>query len=283
MTTPLTDAWIKCFKPNPEARLRLFCFPHVGSSASVFRTWPNSLPPEIEVCGIQLPGRESRFKEALFTQIPPLVQALTPALQPYSDIPFAFFGHSLGALLSFEVARQLRAQQQPGPVHLFVSGRRAPQIPDRNPLLHTLPEPEFLEELRYLNGTPKAVLENSELMQLFLPVLRADFSLCGTYHYQSQPPLDCSISAFGGLEDVEETHDLLLDWSKQTYASFSLQMLPGDHFFLYSNQELLLKLSQELNQLLQRSLSVNVEDAKSDTNVESTDFVDINFVDTNIS
>jgi medium-chain acyl-[acyl-carrier-protein] hydrolase len=157
----------------------------------------------------------------------------------------------MGALISFELARELRAQQEPGPVHLFISGRRAPQIRDRNPLIHTLPQPEFLEELRQLNGTPKVVLENSELMQLFLPIVRTDFSICGTYTYLEQSPLDCSISAFGGIEDTEETPDLIENWSAQTHSSFSLQMLPGDHFFVNTSQPLLLEmLSRELHQLL---------------------------------
>jgi medium-chain acyl-[acyl-carrier-protein] hydrolase len=222
----------------------------------VFRTWADNLPPFIELYTIQLPGREERFKEAPFTHISPLVETLTPVLRPYLDIPFAFFGHSMGALISFELARQLRAQQAPVPVHLFISGRRAPQIRDRNPLMHTLPQDEFLAELRYLNGTPNQVLENAELMQLFLPTLRADFSVCGTYTYLSEPPLDCSISVFGGLEDTAETSDLLESWMLQTRSNFSLQMLPGDHFFVQTSQPLLLEmLSQQLNQLVNTSLS----------------------------
>ena len=245
------NCWVRCPNPNPQADFRLFCFPYAGGGASIFRKWSDSLPPYVEVCPIQLPGREDRLKEAPFTHISPLVQTLTQVLRPYLSIPFAFFGHSMGALISFELARQLRAQQEPDPVHLFISGRRAPQIRDRNPLIHTLPQPEFLEELRQLNGTPKVVLENSELMQLFSPILRADFSICGTYTYLEQSPLDCSISAFGGIEDTEETPDLIENWSTQTHSSFSLQMLPGDHFFVNTSQALLLEmLSGELHQLL---------------------------------
>jgi medium-chain acyl-[acyl-carrier-protein] hydrolase len=251
VTLPTFNSWIRCPNPNPQASFRLFCFPYAGGGASIFRTWSDSLPPYIEICPIQLPGRENRLKEAPFTDISPLVQTLAQVLRPYLNIPFAFFGHSMGALISFELARQLRAQQEPGPVHLFISGRRAPQIRDRNPLIHTLPEPEFLEELRRLNGTPQVVLDNAELMQLFLPILRADFSICGTYTYLSEPPLDCSISAFGGIEDTGETSDLIESWSVQTRSCFSIQMLPGDHFFVYTSQQILLEmLAHELQQVV---------------------------------
>lgn len=235
-----SNPWIKCFHPNPNAIFRLFCFPYAGGGASIYRTWSNSLPANIEVCAIQLPGREDRFKEPPFTNISPLVETLTQVLRPYLNIPFAFFGHSMGAIVSFELARQLRIQQEPCPVHLFVSGRRAPQIPDRNPLIHTLPEKEFLAELRLLNGTPKNVLE-SEFMQLLLPTLRADFSICGTYTYLNQPPLDCPISAFAGTEDSTETHELIQNWKEQTYSSFSLSSLPGNHFFIQTSRHLLLE------------------------------------------
>ena len=244
------NSWVRCLNPNPQAYFRLFCFPYAGGAASIFRTWSNSLPPDIEVCTIQLPGREDRLKEAPFTHISPLVEILTQIIHPYLDIPFAFFGHSMGALIGFELARKLRAQQAPTPNHLFISGRRAPHIPDRNPLIHTLPEPEFLSELRQLNGTPKQVLEHYELMQLLIPILRADFSICGTYTYLTEPPLDCSISAFGGIEDSGETPELIESWSVQTSSLFSLEMLPGDHFFINSSRQLLLEMiSQKIDQV----------------------------------
>jgi medium-chain acyl-[acyl-carrier-protein] hydrolase len=244
---PSSNTWIKCPNPNPSASIRLFCFPYAGSGASIFRNWANSLPYFVEVCAIQLPGREERRKEPLFNHISPLVQTLTQVLDSYLDRPFVFFGHSMGALVSFQLARQLRANQQRTPSHLVVSGRRAPQIPDRNPLLHTLPEDEFLAELRRFNGTPQQVLENPELMQLFLPTIRADMAICDTYPYVEEPPLDCSISVFGGQDDSEATGNHLEGWKIQTSSQFSLQMLPGNHFFLHSCQSLLLeKLTQEL-------------------------------------
>jgi medium-chain acyl-[acyl-carrier-protein] hydrolase len=171
----------------------------------------------------------------------PLVQAIATALLPHLDKPFALFGHSMGAIVSFELARLLRQNYGISPVYLFVSGRRAPQIPHPKPPTYNLPEPAFLAELRRLNGTPKAVLENAELLQLLLPIVRADFEALETYFYQAQPPLECPIAAFGGLSDTETNIDNLEAWANQTTAAFSLQMLPGDHFFLHSAQSQLLQ------------------------------------------
>jgi medium-chain acyl-[acyl-carrier-protein] hydrolase len=190
------------------------------------------------------------MKLPAFTQLQPLVQAIAPVLLPHLDKPFAFFGHSMGALVSFELARLLRKEYNISPVHLFVSGRHAPQIPDTKPPVHALPEPEFKEELRRLNGTPEAVLQNAELMQLLVPILRADFAVLETYVYTTEPPLNCPITAYGGSEDEEASYDELQAWQKQTNAAFSLQMFTGDHFFLHSAQSLLLQsLSQELHRI----------------------------------
>jgi medium-chain acyl-[acyl-carrier-protein] hydrolase len=153
----------------------------------------------------------------------------------------------MGGLVSFELARLLRKKYGKSPVHLFISGYRAPQVPDPDPPIHDLPEPEFLEALRRLNGTPEVVLGNTELMQILLPALRADFAVIETYAYTPESPLACPITAFGGLQDREVSCEDLKAWQQQTNAAFSLQMLPGDHFFLQSAQPLLLQsLSQEL-------------------------------------
>jgi medium-chain acyl-[acyl-carrier-protein] hydrolase len=162
------------------------------------------------------------------------------AIMPYLDRPFAFFGHSLGALLSFELARYLRKQHGLSPIHLFLSGLGAPQIPVRELARHNLPEAEFIEELHRLKGTPKEVLENPELMRLMIPMLRADFSVSATYEYKIEPPLDCPFTVLGGLQDDDVGHEMLEGWREQTLSTFSLRMLPGDHFFLHSAQALLL-------------------------------------------
>jgi medium-chain acyl-[acyl-carrier-protein] hydrolase len=246
-TTTAFDSWIACRKPNPQARLRLFCFPYAGTGASIFRTWSDGLPADVEVCPVQFPGRGTRLMETPFTQLSPLVQALAQTLVPLLDKPFAFFGHSLGALVGFELARQLRRQSGVQPVRLFVSADRAPQIPHRERPIHALPEGEFLVELRRLNGIPGKVLEEAELMQIMLPVLRADFAVYETYVHSTEPPLNCPISTFGGLQDHRVSRGDLEAWRDQTSGSFSLWMFPGDHFFWNTIQPLLLKvLSQEL-------------------------------------
>lgn len=241
MTT--TNSWITCPKPNPKARLRLFCFPFAGGAASSFRTWPEQLAPDIEVCPVELPGRGKRLREPLVTGLLPLIETLTPLLLPYLDIPFAFFGHSMGTLISFELARQLRRQEAPSPRHLFISGRRAPQLAARKPPIHNLPKPELIEELRQYNGTPEAVLANQELMELFLPILRADLGINETYTYTTEPPLNCPISVFGGLEDTDANSDELTAWGDQTSSTFTIDMFPGGHFFINNKKE--------CNQLLQ--------------------------------
>lgn len=236
-----TNPWIVCPKPSPQARLRLLCFPHAGGAASVFYPWADELPGDIEVCAIQLPGRESRLREPPFTRLSPLVRALVQAIQPCLSLPIAIFGHSLGALVGFELARQLRRQKMPGPVCLFVSGHRAPHLPSRTPPVHQLPQEEFIAEMRRLKGTPEEVLQHTELLRLLLPLLRADFAVNETYGYTPEAPLACPIYAFGGLEDDEANYDELVAWREHTCNSFELRMFPGDHFFLYSARAPLLQ------------------------------------------
>ena len=246
-TATAIDSWIAFRKPNPQAYIRLFCFPYAGTGASIFRTWPDGLSADVEVCPVQFPGRGTRMMETPFTQLSPLVQALAQALVPPLDKPFAFFGHSLGALVGFELARQLRRQSGVQPVRLFVSADRAPQIPHRDRPIHALPEREFLVELRRLNGIPEKVLGDGELIQIMLPILRADFAVYETYVYSTEPPLNCPISTFGGLHDHRVSRGDLEAWRNQTSGSFSLRMFPGDHFFWNTTQPLLLQvLSQEL-------------------------------------
>ena len=229
------------------AKIRLFCFPYAGGSSLIFRTWARALGPSIAVCPAHLPGRERRLTEKPYTSARSVVEAAAEAIIPHLDLPFAFFGHSMGALISFELARHLRRLHQPLPIHLFLSGRCAPQSGIREKVTYNLPPKEFAEELRRLNGTPREVLENQELMELMSPLLRADFEICETYDYTQEPALDCPITAFGGLDDHEVTGEMIAAWREQTTGSFRLCMIPGDHFFVHSAQQRILGvLSAEL-------------------------------------
>jgi medium-chain acyl-[acyl-carrier-protein] hydrolase len=234
-----------------EVRLRLFCFPYAGRGASIFRTWNHHLPPAVELYPVQSPGRETRLAEPPFVRLTPLVERLSETLTPYFDVPFAFFGHSMGALVSFELARYLRKQGRPGPIQLFVSGHRAPQLPRSRPPLHDLPESALLRALRELKGASEQVLQNRELLDLLLPTLRADLAVCENYQYRPEDAFDCPIAAFGGLEDSAVSREDHAAWIAQTRCSFSLHMFPGDHFFLHSAKEgLLSALFQQLQTLL---------------------------------
>lgn len=229
--------------------MRLFCFPYAGGSALTYRHWAAQLPPSVETCLVQLPGRGSRLHETPSKQMKPLVEATARGLSVYFGKPFAFFGHSMGAIISFELARLLRREDGLEPIRLFVSGRGAPQVADSDPLTYTLPDPEFLAELRRLEGTPQEVLEHPELMQAMLPLLRADFEAIQTYSYQAEPPLNCPISAFGGLQDPSFSREDLGAWREQTTGSFSLRLFPGNHFFINIDQHLVLAaIAQELSQ-----------------------------------
>jgi medium-chain acyl-[acyl-carrier-protein] hydrolase len=164
------------------------------------------------------------------------VEEVAAGLLPFMDKPFAFFGHSMGAMIAFELARRLRRTGGSLPVHLFLSGSGSPHHPTLERHIYDLPEPELLEELRRLNGTPKGALDNPELMQLLLPVIRADFAVCQTYVAAEEPPLECPLTVFGGLQDTDVTRESLTAWRQQTTGSFSLWMLQGDHFFLHASQ-----------------------------------------------
>lgn len=235
------ERWLAYREINRRARLRMFCFPYAGGGASIYRGWASGLPPDVEVCPVQLPGREGRLREKPFEAALPLVQAIADALDGLLDLPFVFFGHSMGGLLSYELAHELARRGRPRPLHLFVSGRRAPQVPSREEPIHALPEPEFIAKLRELNGTPEEVLQHEELMRLLIPILRADFAVNETYEYLAREPLDAGISAFGGLGDEEVTREDADAWRSQTRARFRLRMLPGDHFFVHSAKDMILE------------------------------------------
>jgi medium-chain acyl-[acyl-carrier-protein] hydrolase len=187
----------------------------------------------VEVVSVQLPGRESRFNEHPIESMEQLVDPLLDGLASYLTRPFALFGHSMGALIAFELVRRMRPSGV-APVHLFVAGRRAPHLPSRSPDWHTLPDRKLLATLRELGGIPPELLAESHVIDAMLPVLRADCALAETYVFRPQPPLSCPVSAFGGLQDKEVFPEDVWAWSRHTTGPFRAHLLPGDHFFVNS-------------------------------------------------
>jgi len=234
------DRWLVRPQPIARPRLRLFCFPHAGGSPPIFNAWPNYLPANVEVTAVHLPGRGARFREPACRRLQPLLQALVGALEPQLDRPFALFGHSMGALVAFELARalQLRARL---PHVLLVAAAPAPHLPLVGPPAHELPDTELVAHLQRLNGTPAELLENEEMLSLLLPSLRADLAVYETYHYQEAPPLACPIVAFGGQDDEHVDRAHLAAWKLHTTVGCAVQLFPGDHFFLSNARPALLQ------------------------------------------
>jgi len=237
-----TGNWIKNWDARPAATLRLFCLPYAGGGASLYRDWSRDLPEHVEVRAIQPPGREERLLEQPLDRVETLVAEILPVLRPELDRPYALFGHSMGALVAFELVRALRAAGAPAPVRFFASGHRAPQIPCSVETIHELSADEFLHELnRRYDAVPPAARESAELLELFLPGLRADVAICDTYAYTPGEPLDCPITAVGGESDAIVTVEEIAAWDEQTTSGFRSVTFAGDHFFVKTARDELLR------------------------------------------
>lgn len=238
MTTAAADRWVKVFEPRPGAPLRLFCFPYAGGGASIYRLWPRGLPADVEVVGVQPPGRESRWRDEAFRHVAPMADDALASLEAHLDRPFAFFGHSMGAILAFEVARRLTRRGGVTPEHLIVSGRPAPTVAEVHPPIHDLPRDEFIAEIRRYSGTPEEVLQNDELMSLLEPVLRADFTVSETYeHDPDGPRLSMPLTVLGGTDDPDVPVESLEPWSEQTSGPFRAHIIQGGHFFVNEQRD----------------------------------------------
>ncbi len=245
-------SWIRQLRQIPNPRLRLFCFPYAGGGASLFRLWSEYLPEEVEVCPVQLPGRESRVKEPIYDELLPLVEKLSDVLLPGFNLPFVFFGYSLGALIAFELARLIRKKFNIVPNHIIVAASPAPHLLEKNFPVHELSSGEFIEFLRKMEGTPEEVFNDPGLLEFFLPLLRADFRVYETYLYYPDLPLACPISAYGGLGDDSVTEDELQSWEVHTSTNFIRRMFPGNHYFLRDHANLLFRaILEDLSKLIQ--------------------------------
>lgn len=239
------NSWIVFPKPKQQTNIRLFCFPYAGGGASAFRPWQEHLPNNIELAIIQLPGREARFSEPLLSDIQVVITTLVKSITPYLVKPFIFFGHSLGAKLAYGLAQQLQKKELRTPEHLIVSADNAPFVPSSNPL-HGLDDEVFIKRLSEYNGLPDHCLENHELMSLLLPRLRADIALSETVLPNGTQPLDCPITAIGGLSDPHITMNDLSVWQVNTQKEFVCKMFPGDHFFIDTERKKILALISQI-------------------------------------
>lgn len=237
--------------PKLGPDLRLFLFPYAGGGPAVFGKWIMELPENIEGIITHYPGRGSRHKEPPINDIFRLAEQLSQSIQSFFDKPFAFFGHSLGALIAFELTRQLHRQGLRQPEILFVSACGAPQIPDPHPPMSALPDAQFLETLERMGGVDSELLRQPEILQLLMPMIRADFEAIESYHYDPNvPPVRCPIMAFGGLADGRVSPEQLEGWAAHSRSYFKSQYFPGDHFFINPYRRAIIEsLSMEIGAL----------------------------------
>ncbi|MEO8548912.1 MAG: alpha/beta fold hydrolase [Kofleriaceae bacterium] len=247
--------WLPTLREASSASLRLYCFHHAGGSPSIYREWSAHLPADVEVVPVLLPGRGLRLREQPYTSMAPLVDGVVAALRPTLDRPFAFFGHSMGALIAFETALALRRTAGFEPLQVFVSGCAPPHrhaAPERR--RHDLDEPRLIELVKHLNAGGDAILEDTAIIRRRLPLLRADLAVCETYEVGEREPLDCPLTVYGALHDPIVTIDELDEWRDYTAASFLKRVFPGGHFFLMENarDQMMRLLGRELDALIGR-------------------------------
>jgi len=236
MSISFPNLWV-LRQSGPVRRSRLFCFPYAGGNAATFLQWQAAIDSSIEICGIQLPGRGKQFRTPHPDSFQELVETVAQVVLEQSSLPFSFFGHSMGGLMAFEVARYLQRHNHTGPVKLLVSGSAAPQHRGPPMPLHTLGDRQLVEVLKEFNGTPQQVLENHELMQLMLPVVRADFAMLQSYEYRPGVVLNTPIQVLAGRSDPHTSLEQTSGWAKETTSTCATQWFDGDHFFVHSNSD----------------------------------------------
>lgn len=237
LTAPTASSrWLVQHTARPGAPVRVFCLPFAGGSATAYRDW-SSGAPRLEIVSVELPGHGRRLAEPLLRSLPTVIREVATAITPWlHDKPFALFGHSMGGLLAFELARELRRRRLPALRHLFVSATASPSPVPAGRALHLFTDDQLVAELRRLGGTPLAVFREPEILGLLLPVLRADLTLCHTHHHRDESPLACPITAIGGRDDLTVPSEELLGWAAHTSGPFERMVLPGGHFYLDAHQ-----------------------------------------------
>ncbi|WP_433789715.1 thioesterase II family protein [Actinoplanes sp. CA-252034] len=235
------NAWIRRFHREPDSRVTLVCFPHAGGSASFFYPVSDAMQSTLQVVALQYPGRQDRRLERPLTSIAELADQSYTALRPLMDRPLAFFGHSMGATLAFEVAVRMKRELGSGPVTLFASGRRAPSR-HRTETVHQLDDDGIVAELKTLSGTDTRILGDLELLRMIMPAIRGDYIAAETYRYEPGPALDCPIVALTGDADPKVSLDEAQAWADHTTGGFELRVFGGGHFFLAQHQRAVINL-----------------------------------------
>jgi pyochelin biosynthetic protein PchC len=235
------DLWLRRYQAAPHASTRLVCLPHAGGSASFFYSVAKALAPSIDVLAVQYPGRQDRRLETPVSSITGLAEQVAVALRGWLDRPLAFFGHSMGAVVAFEVIRLLEAQEGVSMVGLFASGRRAPSRL-RAEQVHLRDDDGIVAELRLLSGTDASLLGDSDVLRMILPAIRSDYTAVETYRCAPEPKLRCPVTVLVGDADVTTTLDEARAWSEHTTGPFDMRVFPGDHFYLTQHQDEILDL-----------------------------------------
>jgi pyochelin biosynthetic protein PchC len=228
--------WLRCYRPRPGAALRLLCFPHASGNATFYRDWTTRLPPEVELVAVQYPGRLDRIKEPCVLDMPTMVDAITDAVRPVLDGPFALFGHSMGAAIAYEVALGVARRYEVAPVAAFLSGRPAPRH-HRPGVKHLGDDDALWGELRRLGGTADEALDHPDLRAALMPTLRGDYRLIETYQPSGPQPLASPIVALSGTDDPEAAVSEVADWVEYTERDFTLHVFEGNHFYLVPHRD----------------------------------------------
>ncbi len=239
-------SWFLEYKKNPNAAIRLFCFHHSGGGASAYHPWMEHLSSNIELIAIQLPGRENRFTEPLANNLTEITNQLSEEFRFYNDKPFFVFGHSLGGLLSFEFIKSIYQHYAVYPRHMIVSATKAPHLPFRMKHLSQLDDKTLKEELKVYNGIDERILNNDELLDLFLPIIKNDFSISESYLCTDSSPLPCDILALSGTHDQTVTEEEILGWSAYTIGKFEHLSFQGEHFFIKEHQKSILEIITQI-------------------------------------
>ncbi|WP_444997363.1 thioesterase II family protein [Aliikangiella sp. IMCC44359] len=233
----MKSKWFVTPKPNGRAKLRLFCFPYAAGNAATYVPWQEYLPEWVELVAIQPPGRANRIEEQGLMSMEAMVSSLCEAIEPLLDRPYMIFGHSLGSRVGFEFALEVKRRGWREPEHFIASGSNAPHICREHKKIHHLEDKEFVEGLKRFDGPTEVIAENKKLLELFMPMLRADFSVADTYFRTTEEKLDCHFSIYGGKKDTDAPQEQLDTWIHHfSVPVFAIEVFEGDHFFIENNQ-----------------------------------------------